>query len=238
MVHSVEFQELYRVYQPKILRYLARLVDSTEAEDLTQIVFLKVAQGLSSFRGESSVATWIFRIATNVAFDCLRSRNDDASTLVARQAPSIAGKDEDESEARAEIGTASVEGESIRSEMSHCIKQFIGELPKDYRTVLVLSEIEGFKDKEIAAIVGASLTTVKIRLHRARTELRNRLECGCDFYRDERNELACDRKPVVDFAPVRRLYPFGVDPRLHEKNEVSDKFELPKRSGARPTPDA
>ena len=59
---------------------------------------------------------------------------------------------------------------------------------------MVLSELEGLKDSEIAEIVGVSLNAVKVRLHRARAKLRKELEARCSFYRDERGELACDLK--------------------------------------------
>jgi RNA polymerase sigma-70 factor, ECF subfamily len=89
--------------------------------------------------------------------------------------------------------------------MSACIRDFIERLPENYKTVMVLNEIEAFKNDEIAAILELSLDTVKIRLHRARERLRQDLERGCNFYRDESAELACDRKPVaaVRFRPRR-----------------------------------
>ena len=74
MDHSLEFPQIYTAYWPKIARYLARLVGEDEAEDLTQEVFIKVSQALPGFRGESSVSTWLYRIATNAAYDRLRSR--------------------------------------------------------------------------------------------------------------------------------------------------------------------
>ena len=78
--------------------------------------------------------------------------------------------------------------------MRACIREFIERLPENYRTVTVLSELEGFKNDEIAAILGLSVDTVKIRLHRAREKLRNDLGLGCTFHRDEEGEFACDRK--------------------------------------------
>jgi len=83
----------------------------------------------------------------------------------------------------------------IRQEMNSCIRDYIEQLPEDYRTALVLSEIEGFKNREIAEILGVNLDTVKIRLHRARGRLKESLGRHCQFYLDERSELACDRKP-------------------------------------------
>ena len=98
-----------------------------------------------------------------------------------------------------------VETEVIRVEMNDCIKQFIDELPDNYRSVIVLSDIEGFRNKEIADILRVSLETVKIRLHRARQELKRKLETGCEFYRDERDDFACDRRPI--WTPRRRSSP-------------------------------
>jgi RNA polymerase sigma-70 factor (ECF subfamily) len=221
MAHpDTQLADLYRAYRPKILRYLARLVGAADAEDLTQLTFIKAAQGLPGFRGEATVATWIYRIATNVAVDRLRSRiGQELSPL--RELPQD-DMEFDASSASHEIVAPSLETEAIRSEMSECVSQFVDQLPESYRTVVVLSDVEGFKNREIADIVGASLETVKIRLHRARAELRNKLERGCDFYRDEQNEFTCDRKPVGDLpatlSPVSFLVP---DPSTGEKGGVS-----------------
>ena len=67
------FQEIYNDYYPKLVRYLTGLVGETDAEDLTQEAMVKISKGLESFRGESSLSTWIYRIATNVARDRFRS---------------------------------------------------------------------------------------------------------------------------------------------------------------------
>ncbi len=67
-----DFSSIYREYYPKIVRYLKRLVGDLEAEDIAQEVFVKVNRSLDSFRGESSLSTWIYRIATNTAMDHLR----------------------------------------------------------------------------------------------------------------------------------------------------------------------
>ena len=70
---------------------------------------------------------------------------------------------------------------------------------------MMLSEFEGLTNGEIAAVLGLTLDTVKIRLHRAREKLRKDLEIGCSFYRDDSAELACDRKPAarINFSPRR-----------------------------------
>jgi RNA polymerase sigma-70 factor (ECF subfamily) len=91
-----------------------------------------------------------------------------------------------------------VDQQLIRREMNSCIREYIEQLPEDYRAVLVLSEVECLKNREIAEILGVSLDTVKIRLHRARARLKESLGSHCRFYLDERSELACDRKETSE----------------------------------------
>ncbi|MBI5417693.1 sigma-70 family RNA polymerase sigma factor [Candidatus Poribacteria bacterium] len=67
-----EFENIYKAFRPKILNYLSHLVNENEAEDLTQEVFIKVSQSLEKFKEESSLSTWIYKIATNTAYDRMR----------------------------------------------------------------------------------------------------------------------------------------------------------------------
>jgi RNA polymerase sigma-70 factor (ECF subfamily) len=80
--------------------------------------------------------------------------------------------------------------------MNDCIRGIVEGLQENYRAVLVLSDFEELTNLEIADILGISSDTVKIRLHRARTRLRKELKAKCNLYRDERNELACERTPT------------------------------------------
>ncbi len=84
----------------------------------------------------------------------------------------------------------------MRDEMNACVREFVEHLPDNYRTALVLSEIEGFKNDEIAAVLDISFDTVKIRHHR-HEKLRSEPKRGCSFDRDAGGELACDRKTAV-----------------------------------------
>lgn len=196
----MDFQEIYTSYQPKILGYLSRMLGRNEAEDLTQEVFVKVDKALKEFRGEAQLSTWIYRIATNAALDRLRS-----SSFRQRERECELGDASDESMTEPEdkdVWTGEkkpdVDQQLIRQEMNRCIRNYIEQLPEDYGTVLVLSEVEGFKNREIAEILEVSLDTVKIRLHRARAKLKESLGTHCNFYLDERSELACDRKETTD----------------------------------------
>ena len=75
-----------------------------------------------------------------------------------------------------------IEKQLVQKYMHECLMGFIGKLPEDYRTVLVLSELEGLSNKEIAEILGVSLDTVKIRLHRSRARLKEDLLDHCEYY--------------------------------------------------------
>ncbi len=175
------FAEIYGEFEPKIRRYLGRLVGRTESEDLTQEVFAKVSQALPDFRGDSKVSTWVYRIATNAAFDRLRSPSTRPARPTLLQILNAPADPPPGIEQRLE-----------RQEMNECVRRYIDELPPSYRAVLLLTEDEGFTAKQISAALGITVPTVKIRLHRARTRLKVAFDRGCTLYRDERNELACE----------------------------------------------
>jgi RNA polymerase sigma-70 factor (ECF subfamily) len=184
------FDAIYRDYYARIVRYLARLVGVDEAEDLAQEVFLKISRSLDSFRGESAVLTWVYRIATNAAMDRVRS---PAYTAKVGSACLDEPTDAGESVAM-EDRSSSPEHEAIRNQMSGCVQDLVGQLPESYRTVLLLSKTEGMKNSEIAEVLGVSLEAAKIRLHRARARLKELLEANCSFYHDPCNTLLCDIK--------------------------------------------
>ena len=191
-----DFTTIYTEYYPKIVGYLTRLVGELEAEDAAQEVFVKIDRSLESFRGDSSLSTWIYRIATNTAMDHLRRPSSKRSSLATEDKDFSSEEDAGPVDNKPLLDTL-----LIRKDMNDCIRGVVESLPADYSTVLVLSEFEGLTNSEIAEVIGISLDTAKIRLHRARTKLRKALELKCNFYRDDRNELSCDRKTT----PLRFL---------------------------------
>lgn len=191
---EIRFQQVYDEYHGKIFRYLTRMVGENEAEDLTQEVFVKIGQALETFRGESRLSTWIYQIATNAALDKLRHPANRHAGNKLMSVEAITETKEDENIWTGEL-TASTEQRVIRQEMNGCIRGIIQMLPETYRSVIVLSELEGLNDNEIADILGLTRQATKIRLHRARAKLRKELTTACIFYRDDRHEFACDRKP-------------------------------------------
>jgi len=191
--NELEFQEIYDTFQPKILRYLTRMVGDADAEDLTQDVFVKADRALKNFKGESSLSTWLYRIATNTALDKLRSPSFQRVDLLPvsdeLHEANISG-----GVGLSEAQKPPIEKELIREEMNDCIRGYIAKLPEDYRAVLVLSEYEEIKNNEIAEILGVTLDTVKIRLHRAREKLREALKANCDSDWIEENEFVPELK--------------------------------------------
>jgi RNA polymerase sigma-70 factor (ECF subfamily) len=79
--------------------------------------------------------------------------------------------------------------------MSSCVRDVIDGLPGNYRTALVLHDLEGLTAAQVAEVANCSLATAKIRIHRARRRLRDALEEECRFYRDDDDVFRCDRKP-------------------------------------------
>lgn len=190
------FEEIYEKFHPGVLRFLSRLVGESEAEDVAQEVFLRVDRGLAEFRGDSTLGTWVYRIARNAALDRLRSK--PAWRESERDFPSHgSGDDPGDVVSRYPDERASLERGLIGKEMSECVRRRVDTLPEAYRGVLVLSELTGMTNAEIASALGISEGTVKIRLHRARARLREDLGNNCMVYHDERAELVCEPKPTL-----------------------------------------
>ena len=189
---ALTIEKLHRDHGERIRRYLARLVGTADAEDLEQDVFEKAQRAIGTFRGDSRVLTWLYRVATNAAIDRLRSAgrradvecHDDAAHAVDADGTPDARYDR------------SPDGELDRAQMRECIMQVVEQLPASQRAVILLGELRGLSDREMADALGISLGATKIRLHRARRALKAELERACTFERDEENEFAC--APKVD----------------------------------------
>lgn len=198
------FRALYDANHQRVRRLLARIAGPQEADDLAQVVFAKAARALPRFRGDAQTSTWLYRIAANVASDWLRSRaaHEAKAAVNLTQAP-----DEEASQATATPVSlehqASPEQELARKQMRECIRGVIGQLPQSQRSVLVLAELGGLSDDEVAGTLGISRGNAKVRLHRARVQLKRALQARCDFYRNEDNEFACEPKPAGSCAAQR-----------------------------------
>ncbi len=170
----------------RIFRYIMSMVqDRAEAEDLTQETFLRAYRGRDSLRDEGAQTSWLYRIATHVSLDRLRQ--------YARRAPMESETDLDQVEIP-EADSPSVQETIERDEMSACVQDYLNRLPDSYRAVILLRDMHELTAAEIAKLLGESLATIKIRLHRARRKLRPALEAGCEFSYNEQNVLTCESK--------------------------------------------
>lgn len=195
MAETIEFNSpvvvteapaLFEAYYDRINRYLQSMVrDPAEAEDLTQETFLRSFRERESLREPGAALGWLYRIATHVALDRLRRR--------ARRAPLEADTDLDQLEVP-ESDRPTLQQTVERDEMSGCVQRYLNRLSDSYRAVILLHDTQELTDPEIAQLLGESLATIKIRLHRARRQLRTLLGAGCAFSRDERSVLICESK--------------------------------------------
>lgn len=169
----VAFEQIVSRFQGRVYGVAYRILgQAQDAEDVVQQTFLSLIENIESFRGESSVATWILRIATNFALKILRRKrgtstvlfegDDDTYSTVPH--PEYIAEWRDEPESLAE-----------RAELRQLLDQAIAELDDKYRVVFVLRDIENLSTEETADALGLSVSNVKVRLLRARMQLRERL---------------------------------------------------------------
>lgn len=163
------FETLVEKYQGRIYRHLRKMVnDTTHAEDLLQETFLNAYRGLSGFEGGSTFSTWLFRIATNTALMYLRKNRPET---VEYDDAIRDGSDNPLAPASQQFLSTPLEI-LLSLEGQRELERAIDKLPVDYRTVLVLRDVEGFSLEEVSRIVDSSIAAVKSRLHRARNSVR------------------------------------------------------------------
>jgi RNA polymerase sigma-70 factor (ECF subfamily) len=160
-----------------------------EAEDLTQETLLRAYGKLATLEDPARLVPWLYRIATNVTYDRFRQ----ASYRHRPQPLSEDGEGQD-LEAVADVADTGPRLDKLmeQQEMSSCVQDYIAALPESYRAVILLHDVQGLTNPEIAEMLGLSLATVKIRLHRARNRLRAALGEGCSFSNDERGVKVCE----------------------------------------------
>jgi RNA polymerase sigma-70 factor, ECF subfamily len=152
--------DIWNEYKTRLRGYVAKRVqDRGAVEDILQEVFLKAHNSLHTLRSRGSVAPWLYRIASNAIADHYRS-----------QKPWTDLPDELESPEP---------GDDPVAELAACLQPLIDDLPETYRSALMLSEIEGLPQKEVATRLGLSHSGAKSRVQRGREKLRQRLHECC-----------------------------------------------------------
>ena len=176
------YEYLYRLHSRRVYALCLRMVkDSAEAEDLTQETFLLLFRKIHTFRGESAFSTWLHRLAVNLVLMRLRKKSLPVFSIEA-----IPDTDDETAPLRSlELGAPDLilEGAIDRINLQRCIER----LPAGFRKVFVLHDIQGYRHREIANLLGRSVGDSKSQLHKARERLRESLcELQRDKARDER----------------------------------------------------
>jgi len=188
-----KFSQKLASYREPIYRYVLSIVrDAAEAEDLTQETFLRAHAKRSTLDDPVKLSPWLYRIATNTCYDRFRQasyRNRPQSLGAATGGDTGAGRTEALADPAPRLDKV-----MEQEEMSTCVQQYLVDLSDPYRAAILLHDVEGLTNPEIAEMLGVPLSTVKIRLHRAREKLRAALSEGCLFTIDERGVFICEPK--------------------------------------------
>lgn len=159
------FARLVEANQNKIYSLAVRMTGNPEdGADLAQEAFLRAWRTLPSFQGDSSFATWLYRLASNLCIDFLRREKRRGTAL---------SLDDEDAPIDLPDHSADPHGKAERRELRAAVGQALLKLSDEHRQILVLRELEGLSYTEIAGRLGLSEGTVKSRIARARLALRN-----------------------------------------------------------------
>jgi RNA polymerase sigma-70 factor (ECF subfamily) len=162
------FEVLYALHKRRVYSLCLRMTSNVaEAEDLTQEAFLQLYRKIATFRGESAFSTWLHRMAVNVVLMKLRKKGLPEVSLEETLEP------QQEDAPRKDIGAPdlALAGSVDRVNLERAIEG----LPKGYRVIFVLHDVEGYEHNEIAEMMGCSIGNSKSQLHKARLKLRELL---------------------------------------------------------------
>jgi len=163
----VAFELLYERHHRRVYSLCLRMVaNATEAEDLSQEVFVQLFRKVGSFRGESAFTTWLHRLTVNHVLMHFRKKGVRLEKTT----------DEGEISEMQDFIQAVTERPRFIDRIA--LDKAISELPPGYRTVFVLHDVEGFEHEEVAAMLGVSVGTSKSPLHKARMRLRDLINKG------------------------------------------------------------
>jgi RNA polymerase sigma-70 factor, ECF subfamily len=165
------FEEFVRRFERRVRGLLARILDDQrDVEEAAQDTFVQAWRHLDRFRGDAAPFTWLYRIAVNEALQRMRRR--ELPTVSVDQVPGLDLEVEPGPTRRAPA--ADVEAEN--RELLAFLAERVRALPPEFRAPLVLRDIEGLSNREVAEVLGLSLAAAKSRIHRARMAIRRELE--------------------------------------------------------------
>ena len=153
------FEGLYRQHAHRLYNLAFRMTGA-DAEDLLQDVFLQAYRKLGSYKGDSSLGTWLYRLTMNLCLDHLRSKQGKMGQVT----------DSLDEEDAAPVASPFRPAEANNARLD--LEQAIAQLPPSYRSAFVLHDVEGYQHDEIAGILGIAEGSSKSLLHKARLRLR------------------------------------------------------------------
>ena len=193
---SEAFAALFHAHKGRVYSICVRMTNNTaQAEDLTQDAFLQVFRKLSTFKGNSALSTWLYRIAVNTVLMHFRKKSlkqislDEPSSLDAKQV-------------RREYGSRDgrLSGSVDRITLTRAIK----DLPAGYRKIFLMHEVEGYEHQEIARLLDCSVGNSKSQLHKAKLRIREFLgDTGQEIdveAQDVTSQARKNKRPAVDFG--------------------------------------
>ena len=172
---STAAERLLETYGDRVYRLALRITGNTQdAEEVVQDAFWSVLRHIDTFRGESLLGSWIYRITANAAFQKLRRTAHRRDEISLDQVLPIIDDGHHHLDPSGDW-SAKIDEPAIQSELRDVLASAIDELPANHRAVIVLHDVEGLSMAEVADALGISLATAKTHAHRARLRLRKRL---------------------------------------------------------------
>ncbi|HHT9126944.1 MAG TPA: RNA polymerase sigma factor [Candidatus Brocadiia bacterium] len=168
------FEKIMERFQPRVYRLAYRITNSAvDAEDVTQNVFLILHNKIASFKGESALFSWVYKITLNASWEILRNRKRESHVSIEQYLPQFK---EDGRHVEPILDWSNRPDEiTTRKEAQVLVRKAIDGLSAEYKTVLILRDIEGLPSKETAEILDLTVPAVKSRLRRARLCIKGRL---------------------------------------------------------------
>jgi RNA polymerase sigma-70 factor, ECF subfamily len=174
-------ERLVERFGDRVYRLAMRITGSREdAEEAAQDALWTAARKIGMFKGESAFGSWIYRITANAAYQKLRTRRQKSAEIALDDVlPSL---DADRHFEPMDDWSNRVDERALQGELREVLQEAIDGLPADYRTALVMHDVEGLSNPDIAETLGISLPAVKSRVHRSRLYVRKKL---ADYLKEE-----------------------------------------------------
>lgn len=174
-----QFDQIYQKFSSQLFRYIQkRIPDSNDAEDILQSVYLKLLTSADQLRDKDKLAGWIYTVANNTVTDYYRKRRVSINKIEFDTLPEADEADEI----------------SRTKEIYQCVLPFVSQLSEKYRKPILLADVENKSTREIAGILGISVTAAKSRVQRARKMVRELFLACCRITYDSKGKF-------IDYTP-------------------------------------